>query len=32
VAVSRAFDALSSSMDQSDRKLDEAIRALGGGR
>jgi len=32
VAVSRAFEALSSSLDQSDRKLDEAIRGLGGSR
>lgn len=32
VAVSRTFEALSSSLDQSDRKFDEAIRTLGGGR
>ena len=32
IAVTRAFEALSSSLDQSDRKLDEAIRGLGGGR
>jgi flagellar basal-body rod protein FlgF len=32
VAISRTFEALSSSLDQSDRKLDEAIRTLGGGR
>lgn len=32
VAVTRAFEALSSSLDQSDRKLDEAVRALGGAR
>lgn len=32
IAVSRAFEALSSSLDQSDKKLDEAIRGLGGAR
>jgi flagellar basal-body rod protein FlgF len=32
VAVSRAFESLSSSLDMSDHKLDEAIRALGGSR
>jgi flagellar basal-body rod protein FlgF len=32
IAVSRAFEALSTSMDQSDRKLGEAIRTLGGAR
>ena len=32
VAVSRAFESLSASLDQSDHKLDEAIRALGGSR
>ncbi|MDZ4843316.1 MAG: flagellar basal-body rod protein FlgF [Hyphomicrobium aestuarii] len=32
IAVSRSFEALSASMDQSDRKLVDAIRALGGAR
>ncbi len=31
ISVSRAFDALSASMDQSDRKLSDAIRTLSGG-
>lgn len=32
ISVSRAFDALSASIDQSDRKLTDAIRTLGGGQ
>lgn len=32
ISVSRAFDALSSSIEQSDRKLSDAIRTLGGQR
>ncbi|MGE0769533.1 MAG: flagellar basal-body rod protein FlgF [Hyphomicrobiaceae bacterium] len=32
VAVSRTFEAISSSLSESDRKLDESIRALGGSR
>ena len=32
IAVQRAFEAVSASLDQSDRKLSDAIRALGDGR
>lgn len=32
IAVSRSFEALSASIDQSDRKLSDAIRTLSGGR
>lgn len=32
IAVSRSFEALSASIDQSDRKLNDAIRTLSGGR
>jgi len=31
ISVSRAFEAISASLDQSDRKLSDAIRTLGGG-